>query len=112
MVLRIAVLHHARSFFPLDLGPDDYALIMTRGHEHDLRVLRAALRSPARYIGMMGSRHKRAFVYDHLLQEGFTTADFERVHSPIGLPISAETPFEIAISIAAELIQLRAIKGD
>ena len=89
----------------------DYVVIMTRGHEHDLAVLSQMLRTSACYIGMMGSKSKRAFVYGHLLEQGFLQADMERVHSPIGLPIGAETPWEIAVSIAAELIQVRAEGG-
>jgi phenylacetate-CoA ligase len=67
-----------------------------------------ALRTDAGYIGMIGSRRKRDQIYAALRQEGFTEADLQRVASPIGLPIGAETPEEIAISIVAELIQVRA----
>ncbi len=88
----------------LKLTKWDSALIMTRGHQHDLTVLKAMLKTPARYIGMMGSRKKRAAVYNTLKEAGFGEKDFARVHSPIGLDIGAETPFEIAISILAELI--------
>ncbi len=90
------------------LGPEDDALIMTRGHEHDLEALSAMLRTKARYIGMMGSRHKREVVFSALTRQGFGDTDMARVHSPIGLPIGAETPFEIAVSVAAELIACRA----
>jgi len=71
-------------------------------------VLRQALRTKAAYIGMIGSRTKRDLTFQALLDEGFTKADLERVHSPIGLSIKAETPAEIAVSIAAELIEIRA----
>jgi xanthine dehydrogenase accessory factor len=83
-------------------------VILTRGHLHDRTVLRQALRTKAAYIGMIGSRTKRELTYKALLDEGFTKADLERVHSPIGLSIKAETPAEIAVSIAAELIRIRA----
>jgi len=85
-----------------------YIIIITRGHLHDRTVLRQALRTKAAYIGMIGSRTKRELTYRALLDEGFTKADLERVHSPIGLSIKAETPAEIAVSIAAELIKIRA----
>jgi len=85
-----------------------YIIIITRGHLHDRTVLRQALRTKAAYIGMIGSRTKRELTYKALLDEFFTKADLERVHSPIGLPIKAETPAEIAVSIAAELIRIRA----
>jgi len=85
-----------------------YVVIVTRGHVHDVDVLRQALRSPARYVGLMASRGKRARVWAALREEGFTETELARVHSPIGLEIGAETPAELAISIAAELIRVRA----
>jgi xanthine dehydrogenase accessory factor len=90
------------------LGPDDYVVIVTRGHLHDRDVLAQALRTEAGYIGMIGSRSKRGAVYASLMKEGFTEKDLDRVHSPIGLTIGADTPEEIAVSIVAELIQARA----
>lgn len=92
----------------LALGARDHAVVMTRGHGHDQCVLSQVLRTEAGYIGMIGSRSKRAFVYASLREQGFSEADIARVHSPIGLPIGAETPEEIAVSIAAELIAVRA----
>jgi xanthine dehydrogenase accessory factor len=83
-------------------------VILTRGHLYDRAVLAQALRSPARYIGMLGSRRKREAIYASLLGEGFTAADLGRVHSPIGLAIGAESPEEIAVSIVGELIRERA----
>jgi len=74
----------------------------------DADVLAQSLRTQAGYIGMIGSRRKRDAVYAKLRGQGFTDADFERVHCPIGLDIGAETPEEIAVSIVAELIQARA----
>jgi xanthine dehydrogenase accessory factor len=89
-------------------GPGAFLVIVTRGHVHDADVLAQALRTRAGYIGMIGSRRKRDAVYDRLRGQGFTEADFTRVHCPIGLDIGAETPEEIAVSIVAELIQMRA----
>jgi len=91
-----------------DLGGDDFLVIVTRGHLHDRDVLAQGLRTRAGYIGMIGSRRKRAAIYASLKNDGFTDADLARVHSPIGLPIAADTPEEIAVSIAAELIRVRA----
>lgn len=91
-----------------DLGEDDYVIIVTRGHVHDRDVLAQALRTNAGYIGMIGSKSKRAAVYRSLLESGYTQADLDRVFCPIGLPIGADTPHEIAISIVGELIQARA----
>ena len=92
------------------LGPDDYVVILTRGHLHDKTVLAQSLRTDAGYIGMIGSRRKRDAIYQALLKEGFAQADLDRVHSPIGLSIEAETPEEIAVSIVAEMIRHRASK--
>jgi xanthine dehydrogenase accessory factor len=94
-----------------NIDPESYLVIVTRGHLHDKTVLAQALRTPAAYIGMIGSIRKRNAVYDDLRDEGFTHSDFKRVYSPIGLKIGAESPEEIAVSIAAELIQVRAAPG-
>ncbi|OHE24611.1 MAG: hypothetical protein A2X92_04305 [Syntrophus sp. GWC2_56_31] len=96
------------AFKGMTIDERSYIVIITRGHLHDRTVLRQALRTKAAYIGMIGSRTKRDLTYQALLDEGFTRADLERVHSPIGLSIKAETPAEIAVSIAAELIKIRA----
>lgn len=86
----------------------DYIAIMTRGHMADHAVLEQALRTPARYVGLIGSRSKMAATCKRLEESGFTEKDIARIHNPIGLPILAETPAEIAISIAAEMIRHRA----
>lgn len=90
----------------------DYAVVMTPGHEKDLSVLRQVLQTPASYIGCIGSRKKTAYVNQKLREEGFSAAELARIHAPIGLPIKAGTPEEIAISIAAELILHRAEHSD
>jgi xanthine dehydrogenase accessory factor len=87
-----------------------FIVIVTRGHMHDKAVLAQALRTEAAYIGMIGSRRKRDHIFNELLKQGFTQADLNRVHSPIGLDIGAETPEEIALSIVAEMTQARAQK--
>jgi xanthine dehydrogenase accessory factor len=96
------------AFSGLSVGEDDFIVILTRGHLHDKTVLAQALRTGAGYIGMIGSRRKRDAIYKALFNEGFSQADIDRVHSPIGLSIEAETPQEIAVSIVAEMIQVRA----
>ena len=94
------------------LGIDDnsYIVIVTRGHLHDKVVLEQALRSEAVYIGMIGSRRKRDMVFKELVQEGFARRDLDRVYSPIGTDITAETPEELAVSIVGELIKVRAAR--
>ena len=85
-----------------------YIVILTRGHIHDKNVLAQALRTSAGYIGMIGSRRKRDKIYQALREEGFMQQDINRVYSPIGLDIGAETPAELAVSIVGELIKIRA----
>jgi len=91
------------------LSPDSnsFIVILTRGHSHDRTVLAQALRTQAGYIGMIGSHRKRDTIYQSLRDEGFTKADLDRVHCPIGLDIGGETPEEIAVSIVAEMIEVR-----
>src|SRR5208337_3199532 len=93
-----------------DLGMDDnsYLVIVTRGHMHDKVVLEQVLRKEAAYIGMIGSRRKRDTIFETLIQKGFTRHDLDRVYSPIGTDIGAETPEELAVSIVGELIKVRA----
>jgi xanthine dehydrogenase accessory factor len=98
-------LHSVMASLPVD--EQSYLVIMTRGHLFDRSVLAQALRTPARYVGMIGSRKKIAETYQALREEGFTDEDIARVHAPIGVTIGAETPEEIAVSIAAELISVR-----
>jgi xanthine dehydrogenase accessory factor len=90
------------------VGPGSFIVIVTRGHLHDQTVLGQALATDAGYIGMIGSRRKRDHIYRALREQGFSQADLERVHCPIGLDIAAETPEEIALSIVAELVMVRA----
>lgn len=95
----------------LPIGEDGYVVIVTRGHGGDEAILRQALRRRPGYIGMIGSLRKRALVFEQLAREGFTSADLARVVCPVGLPIGAETPEEIAVSIAAQLVATRAAKS-
>lgn len=91
------------------LAPNEsaYIVIVTRGHRDDMRVLRWAVQTPARYIGMIGSKRKVIAIYHELEKEGLSPELFERVHAPVGLDIGAVTPEEIAVAITAELIALR-----
>jgi xanthine dehydrogenase accessory factor len=89
--------------------PDEstYIVIVTRGHRDDMRVLRWAVQTRARYVGMIGSKRKTITIFRELTQEGIPEQLFERVHAPVGLDIGAVTPEEIAIAITAELIAIR-----
>lgn len=84
-----------------------YLVIVTRGHRDDMRVLRWAVRTQARYIGMIGSKRKTITIFRELVKEGIPEQLFERVHAPVGLDIGAITPEEIAVAITAELIAVR-----
>ncbi|MBE0582870.1 MAG: XdhC family protein [Desulfofustis sp.] len=94
--------------FAEQVGAADYLIVATRAHQYDREVLAQALRTTAGYIGMIGSRRKRQAIYALLQEEGFRAIDLDRVHCPIGLAIGAETPQEIAVSIVAELVRVRA----
>jgi xanthine dehydrogenase accessory factor len=84
-----------------------YIVIVTRGHRDDMRMLRWAVQTPARYIGMIGSKRKTITIFKELQNEGLAAQLFDRVHAPVGLDIGAITPEEIAVSITAELIAAR-----
>ncbi|MBN2123367.1 MAG: XdhC family protein [Deltaproteobacteria bacterium] len=92
----------------LPVDESSYLVIVTRGHIHDKNVLAQCLHRSAKYVGMIGSRRKISIIFDKLIEEGFSREDLDRVHSPIGLQIGAETPEEIAVAIVAQLIQVRA----
>ena len=89
------------------LPPTAYAVVVTRGHKHDIDALRALVRSPLRYVGLIGSKAKVRRIFDALQQEGITPEALKVVHAPIGLDIGAITPQEIAVSILAELIAVK-----
>ena len=86
------------------LPPTAYAVIVTRGHTHDLDTLRALAAQRLRYLGLIGSKAKVRRIFDELLREGTPDESLEGIHAPIGLDIGAITPQEIAVSIVAELI--------
>jgi xanthine dehydrogenase accessory factor len=95
------------AFKKIKPNASSYLLIVTRGHKDDMRVLAWAVRTEARYIGMIGSKRKVLSVYKALEREGYSAEEFDRVHAPVGLDIGALAPEEIAVSIAAELIAVR-----
>jgi xanthine dehydrogenase accessory factor len=84
-----------------------YIVIVTRGHRDDMRILRWAVQTEARYIGMIGSKRKTIVIFRELTREGIPADLFDRVHAPVGLEIGAITPEEIAVAITAELIAIR-----
>ena len=92
----------------LSITADDYVVVMTHGHIHDYTVEEHALRGEFAYLGVIGSRRKIAAVNERLLKSGIPPERLNDVHTPIGLNIKAVTPAEIAISIAGEMILVRA----
>jgi xanthine dehydrogenase accessory factor len=91
----------------LEPNETSYIVIVTRGHRDDMRILRWAVQTRARYVGMIGSKRKVIEIFKTLQKEGVPAHLFDRVHAPIGLDIGAITPEEIAVAITAELIAIR-----
>ncbi|MCU1334800.1 MAG: hypothetical protein JWO19_381 [Bryobacterales bacterium] len=94
-------------FARLPVNSSSYVIIVTRGHRDDMRVLRWAVNTPARYIAMIGSKRKTIAVVHELEKEGISREAFDKVFAPMGLEIGAEMPEEIAISVVAEMIAVR-----
>jgi xanthine dehydrogenase accessory factor len=95
------------AFGKVEPNESSYIVIVTRGHRDDMRVLRWAVGTRARYVGMIGSKRKVIEIYKELEKEGLSREQFERVNAPVGLEIGAVTPEEIAVAIMAELIAVR-----
>jgi len=91
----------------LNITPSSYIIVLTRGHLKDEEVLGSVIRSNAAYIGMIGSRKKNATVFQHLEEQGISQDELAKVYAPIGIDIKAQTPEEIAVSIVAEIIQVK-----
>ncbi len=103
----IHALEYEDAFSKVAVNDSSYLIIVTRGHKDDMRVLRWAVGTPARYIGMIGSKRKAIEVFKALEAEGISRERLERVHTPMGLEIGALMPEEIAVSVVAEMIAVR-----
>ena len=90
-----------------NFSPATYVVVITRGHEHDADCLIEILRKKTAYVGLIGSRRRVRFVLEMLAEKGFSQTRLKDVFTPIGLPIGAETPEEIALSIVSELVCVR-----
>jgi xanthine dehydrogenase accessory factor len=103
----------------MPLGPTTYVVVITRGHEHDTDCLIEILKKDAAYVGLIGSRRRVRIVLEMLAKEGIPDERLKKVFTPIGLPIGADSPEEIALSIVSELVcvrrkgsaQARALRG-
>ena len=91
----------------INITPSSYIIVLTRGHLKDEEVLGSVIRLNTAYIGMIGSHKKNAIVFQHLKEQGISQDELAKVHAPIGIEIKAQTPEEIAVSIIAEIIQIR-----
>jgi xanthine dehydrogenase accessory factor len=95
------------AFSSLDFSGNEYVVIVTRSHEYDAEALRESMKRHTKYVGMIGSKRKVKIIFDQMGENGFDGETIGKVHAPIGISISAETPEEIAISIAAELVSVK-----
>jgi xanthine dehydrogenase accessory factor len=91
----------------LKVGPKDFVAIVTHRHDLDLAILKEILPKGAGYVGVIASRQKAAEFRKELAAAGFTSEEIEKVHMPIGLSIHSQTPEEIAVSIVAQMIEIR-----
>jgi xanthine dehydrogenase accessory factor len=103
---KVGVADFSDPFAGIPIGPRSYVVLVTRGHRYDFDCVRALARAGAEpaYVGMIGSRRRVRAAFEQLAAEGFDEARLARIHAPIGLDIGAETPAEIAVAIAAEMI--------
>ena len=90
----------------LPVDRNSYVVIVTRGHSHDCTATEEAIQTPARYVGLVGSRRKIKLIVETLIEKGYGAEQFANLYAPIGLPIGSETPEEIGISVIAELIAI------
>ena len=103
----IVVIDFENVFSKVPVDQNTYIVIATRGHNHDFDALKVALSTEAKYIGLLGSKRKKALLFKTLKEDGFAQKDVDRVITPVGLSIGSVTPEEIAISIMAQIIKHR-----
>ncbi len=103
----VIVADYAEGVKQIDIRPNTSVVVATRGHREDDRALEAAVRSPAGYVGLVGSKRKTILIYEELLKNGISLERLKSVHAPVGLDIGAKTPEEIAVSIVSEIVAFR-----
>ncbi len=103
----LAVRDFERAFDGMDIEKHTFLVVATRGHNHDLDAVKAALRTNAGYIGLLGSRRKKGLLFKALQEAGFKQEDIERIIIPVGMDIGSTTPEEIGVSIMAQIIERR-----
>lgn len=106
---RVEVVDFSDPFRGMAIGGQSYIVLVTRGHKYDYDCILRVLEAPSQpaYLGMIGSRRRVRAAFEALVREGVAAERLERVHAPIGLDIAAETPEEIALAIAAEIVAVR-----
>lgn len=107
----VVVNDFTRAFDQVPVEKSTFIVVATRGHNHDLDAVKAALATAARYVGLLGSRRKKALLQRALEESGYPRDDIDRVVIPVGLPIGSVTPEEIAVSIMAQIIAKRRDDG-
>ncbi len=100
-----------RAFSQVSVDRETSIVVATRGHNHDLDAVKSALRTDAGYVGLLGSKRKKALLHKALHDAGFSANDIDRVVIPVGISIGSVTPEEIAVSIMAQIIQRRRNHG-
>ena len=103
----VRLMKYSDPSIPRILGPGSYVVVVTHAHMNDATALKSALKSKAKYIGMIGSRRKVAKLKEQLIAEGVDKSRLDKVFTPVGLDIGAETPAEIAVSILSEIIHVK-----
>jgi xanthine dehydrogenase accessory factor len=106
-VARLLAVEYSEAFDRIEVKPSTFIVVVTRGHSFDQLVLQKALQTPAKYIGMIGSKRKVIACFEDLAKRGVPLQELKRVHAPIGLDIGAVSAEEIAVSITAELVRVR-----
>ncbi len=106
---QVRVVDFTDAFEGVSIGPQSYVVLVTRGHKHDYDCIVQLLRMDARpaYLGMIGSRRRVRATFEALVSDGVEPGRLEEMRAPIGLDLGAETPEEIALAIAAELVATR-----
>ena len=107
----VVVAEFSKGLEKLSINTNTFILVATRGHRYDDLALETAIRTPARYIGLLGSKRKSIMIYKNLLDKGIPLGKIKNVQAPVGLNIGAITPEELAVSIMAEIIMCR-LGGD
>jgi xanthine dehydrogenase accessory factor len=107
----VLVTEFERAFEGMPVQENTFIVVATRGHNHDLDAVKASLRTCAGYVGLLGSKRKKALLFKALAESGFSEQDISRVIIPVGLEIGSTTPEEIGVSIMAQIVQKRRTHG-